>query len=424
MRDILNTIFSRYLIAFLNLILIFINAKVLGVDGMGSIGLIVASVGIATVVSGIMSGNTLVYFMNKYSMKAVMLPAYSWIPIGTGIGCLIMYFSGMLAPGYELSIFYLSVLNSIVVTNSRLLLGNNDIKGFNISAIVQGGLLFFVLLFIYYICLKKNVDAYVYGLYFTNGVAAIISFLYLLPHIKRQNASGRPPILNLTKEMMAYGMWGSADNVAEFLTTRLNYFLLGKYAGVASVGLLDGGTKVSESVWHINRSIGFITYSRIAQTTDSELQKRTTLQFFKITFLAVSAVTIAILCIPEWVYTEYLFSPEFEGMRMVIVGLSGGIVALACNNILSQFFIGTGRIKYSAFSSGIGLLVLVASGYWLIPLYGATGSAVSSSIAFCCMLLYSLIMFCITTASRPNEFLIRKGEIKDGIKQIKGLFNH
>ena len=46
LKKILGTIGSRYLIAFLNLALIFINAKVLGIEGVGMIGLIVASVNI------------------------------------------------------------------------------------------------------------------------------------------------------------------------------------------------------------------------------------------------------------------------------------------------------------------------------------------------------------------------------------------
>ena len=46
MRDLFTTIGTRYLIAILNLALIFINAKVLGVEGVGLVGLILAFVGV------------------------------------------------------------------------------------------------------------------------------------------------------------------------------------------------------------------------------------------------------------------------------------------------------------------------------------------------------------------------------------------
>ena len=55
MRDLFTTIGTRYLIAILNLALIFINAKVLGVEGVGLVGLILAIVGIATMFCGILA---------------------------------------------------------------------------------------------------------------------------------------------------------------------------------------------------------------------------------------------------------------------------------------------------------------------------------------------------------------------------------
>ena len=57
MRDLFTTIGTRYLIAILNLALIFVNAKVLGVEGVGLVGLILAIVGIATMFCGILAGN-------------------------------------------------------------------------------------------------------------------------------------------------------------------------------------------------------------------------------------------------------------------------------------------------------------------------------------------------------------------------------
>jgi hypothetical protein len=56
MRDLFGTISTRYLIAILNLALIFINAKALGVEGVGLVGLILAAIGIATMFCGILAG--------------------------------------------------------------------------------------------------------------------------------------------------------------------------------------------------------------------------------------------------------------------------------------------------------------------------------------------------------------------------------
>lgn len=95
-----------------------------------------------------------------------------------------------------------------------------------------------------------------------------------------------------------------------------------RFAGLGSVGLLDAGTKISESVWNISRSVSFIEYCNVARSTDPKEQKRITLQLFKLTFCAMALIIGCILLIPEWIYTDYLFSPEFKGMRKVICGLS------------------------------------------------------------------------------------------------------
>lgn len=420
MRDLFGTIGTRYLIAILNLALIFINAKALGVEGLGLVGLILAAVSIAVMFCGILAGNTIVYFMNRYSMRAVFAPSYCWIPVGAGLACGGMAMTGLLPEGYGWDIYLLSILTSLVAANSRFLLGKNHIIGFNLTFILQGGLLFFFLLFFYYGLGRQDVAAYLFGVYATNGIAFVVSLFLLLPLLNAEPDTKQMLPLSLRlKEMFAYGLWGSADNIAEILTTRLNYFLIRRFAGLGSVGLLDAGTKISESVWHINRSIGFIEYSRVAQTSDPFEQKQITLRFFKLTFCVVALATGCILLIPEWVYTDYLFSAEFAGMRNVVMGLSIGIVAMACNSILSQYFIGSGKIRYSAASSFVGLLCLLASGYLLIPVYGVVGSAVSSSIAFSGMLIFSLIVFCRMTGTRLNEFRIDKKDIRFVLDKIR-----
>lgn len=119
-----------------------------------------------------------------------------------------------------------------------------------------------------------------------------------------------------------------------------------------------------------------------------------------------------ILLVPEWIYTDYLFSAEFKGIRKVIGGLSIGIVALGCNSIISHYFIGSGKIRYSTASSCVGLIALLISGFLLIPSYGVVGSAITTSIAFTSMLVFSLTVFSRQTLTRWNEFLPNKKDFQ------------
>ena len=394
LKKILGTIGTRYLIALLNLALIFVNARVLGIEGVGLAGLIVASMNLVVIFNGVLAGNTLVYFMHRYSMRTVMRPAYLWVPLGSVVACGVMALIGFLPTGYEVAICLLAMLNSYVTANARFLLGKDDIKGFNLTFMLQGGLLFFVLIGGYYGLHLPTVGTYVAGLFVTNGIAFVVSALRLLPYVRQEQSLKKPvATTRLLREMFAYGLWAGADNLAENCTTRLNYFLVERFGGLGSVGLLDAGTKMAESVWHISRSVSFIEYGEVAKTTDSRTQRQITLRLLRLTVLALVVVMGAILCVPERFYTEWLFNAEFAGIRQVIVGLSVGIVTLGCNSVLSHYFIGSGRIRWSAASSAVGLVTLLVAGSLLIPAYGVFGSAVTTSIAFTAMLLFSWIVF-------------------------------
>lgn len=419
LKKILGTIGSRYLIALLNLALIFINAKTLGIEGVGMVGIIVASINIAVIFNSILCGNTIVYFMNRYSMHAIFLPSYLWTPVGSALACGFMYATGLLPLAYGMDVFLISLLSSIVTANARFLLGKDRIKGFNLTYMLQGGLLFFVLLYFYYVAERQEVGSYVAALYLTNGIAFLVSLILLLPSLREKEEQNRSVSLwTLLKEMFGYGLWSGADNLAEVCTTRLNYFLIQRLAGLGSVGLLDAGTKVSESVWHISRSVSYIEYSSIARTPDPEAQRQITLKLFKLTLCAMTGVMACILCIPEWVYTEYLFSKEFTGMRSVILGLSVGIITLGCNSVIGHYFIGSGKIRYSTASSCVGLVSLLLVGALLIPSYGIVGSAVSTSIAFTAMLLFSLIVFTRQTSTRFREFIPNRTDVRWLFNQI------
>jgi O-antigen/teichoic acid export membrane protein len=405
-RDIINTIGARYLVAFLNLLLIFVNSKVLGREGMGLVGVIYASANFAVIFNSILCGNTIVYFMNRYNLRYVFFPAYAWAFAGSVIACSVMHLFGMLPEKYEFAVFALAVLMSLVSAGTLMLLGKDRVKGFNLVFVLQGVFMFAILLFIYFIAGCRDINGYLTGLFAAYVIACVYSFVLLLPHLPaKKNRPVDASFWKVLKEMFVYGVWSGADNLAEGLATRLNYFLVRNAGGYGNVGLLDSGTKISESVWHISNSVSYMEYNSVSKTTDRKEQKRVTLQLFKLTYCALAVVMLVVICVPERIYTEYLLTPEFAGIRKVIVGLSPGIIALGSNRILSHYFIGSGNVKYSTFSSVSGLVILLIAGVVLIPVHGVFGAALTCSVAYTGMLFFSLIVFMKQTKTSLKEFL-------------------
>lgn len=391
-KSILGTVGARYLVALLNLLLIFVNAKVLGAEGLGLVGILIASINLVTTFNSIFCGGTIVYFMHRYSLRDVFIPAYLWAIFGSMLATTVLALVGMFPLGYLLDVYLLSLTGSLITANSRFLLGQDRVGAFNLIFMIQGGLLCPVLLFLYFILGLKDAEAYLYGLYVANLSALGCSLWWLYRDLRSCLLQTSRTSLHW-REMLVYGLWGNVDNLAEVCTTRINYFFIKRFLGFAGVGLLDGGTRISESVWHISRSIGFLTNSQVAREKDPQKQRQITLRLLRLTFLGTFVAVVCLLCVPEWIFTDYLFSQEFKGITSVIRGLSVGIVAFGCHTILSQYLIASGHVRYSAASSCVGLIVLLIAGYFLIPAYGIPGAAVTSSLAFTAMACFSFWAF-------------------------------
>jgi O-antigen/teichoic acid export membrane protein len=393
LKQILSVISARYAVAAANLLLILINAKTLGTDGLGIIALIWASININITVCSIFSGNTLVYFMNRYSAALLYPISFVWIIAGSGLGTIVMHFIGIIPSGYAVHVYFLTILYAIPLAHSRFLLARSSITGFNITNLLQGILLLPVLYIIYIYAGMKDTGGYILALYISSSTALAASSAMLIPHLyssEKKKGADRWPVI---RDMFIYGIWSSMDNIAENLTTRLNYFLVELHLGRSAVGILDAATKISESVWQVSRSIAHIQYSRIAGSADPVEQRTLTRRSMKYALAALLGMTVIVVAIPEYIYTEYLFTPSFAGLRKIICILSPGIIALGMNTIFSHYFIGSGRIKCSAISSLTGLAVIFTAGAILIPAYKLSGSAMSSVLAYTAMLAVSAVMY-------------------------------
>ncbi len=418
-KDVLNIIKARYIVAFLNLLLIFINSKVLGREGLGVAGVIYVSANIIFIFNNIFCGSNIIYFLNRYNLRYVFYPAYIWAFVGSVIVCSAMYFLNILPEGDEFSVFALAVLISLISSNSKILLGKDNVKAFNRIYIFQGVSIFVLLLSFYFIADYKNLKGYIFGLLIAHATTCIYSFILLFPYLSIKESTNKPvPVFDFLKEMLHYGMWSSIDSLAEAFTKRLNYFLILNIGGYSNVGLLESGTKISESVWHISNSVSYVEYKTISKTTDKKERKRVTLQLFKFTYCVLLAVMSIVVCVPEWVYTDYLLTSEFTGIRKIIMGLSVGIVAFGSTNVLEHYFIGSGKVRYSAFCSLVGLAVLSVAGLVLIPQYGVFGAALTSSIACLSMLIFVVAVFMKQTKTSFKELFPSKHDYKTLRKMI------
>ena len=212
-KSILGTVGARYLVALLNLLLIFVNAKVLGAEGLGLVGILIASINLVTTFNSIFCGGTIVYFMHRYSLRDVFIPAYLWAIFGSLLATAVLALVGMFPLRYLADVYLLSLTGSLITANSRFLLGQDRVGAFNLIFMIQGGLLCPVLLFLYFILGLKDAEAYLYGLYVANLSALGCSLWWLYRDLRSCLYQTSRTSLHW-REMLIYGLWGNVDNLS------------------------------------------------------------------------------------------------------------------------------------------------------------------------------------------------------------------
>ena len=257
-----------------------------------------------------------------------------------------------------------------------------------------------------------------------------ISFCFVAKKVHYEGYSG---IFQVFKKMFKYGFLIQIANLAQLLNYRLSYYVIKVIAGIKPLGLFDIGTKLSETIWILPRSLSAIQYAKIANCEENkQYAKKITLSFLKLTFIFALFAVIVLFCIPSQCL-GWVFGSEFIESKKIIYALGGGIILLSCNIISGNYFSGFGNYKINTIGSLIGLVVTASLCLSLIPWFRTLSSldiifiiGLITSFSYLSSFVYLFTRFIKDTNLKPHELLINqqdiliiKTELKKLAKNIK-----
>jgi O-antigen/teichoic acid export membrane protein len=91
--------------------------------------------------------------------------------------------------------------------------------------------------------------------------------------------------------------------------------------------------------------------------------------------------------VPEKIYL-FLFGEEFEGVRILVLYLLPGILAVAVANIIGHYFSATGQMNILIIKSSLGLAVTVVLLVLLLKKYGLVAACLTIDITYLVILAY------------------------------------
>jgi O-antigen/teichoic acid export membrane protein len=415
LHKILSTTGTRILNAFSGILILWIATNELGKAAWGTAGIILLDITLILLVIELMAGSGLVYFSSRYSLKSLIKISYSWMLLVIALSALIFglltffpeIYQLVIPQGYGLHILVLSLINALHSFNMNVLLGKKKITAFNSLFVLQFGLQLLSFIGFVYLMQLKDEKAFVYALYVAYAVPAVTGWLLLAPFFKEKNG---PKAIATPRIILNYGSMTQLSSIAHMINKRLSYYFLKSLSGIGSVGIYNSGVQLSEGLRLIGQSISLVQFSEISNSKDDQASARLSIVLLKFSVGLTALALLVLIAIPQVVF-EWVFSKEFGEIKIVIISLAPGVIALAANTIFSHYFSGTGQPRYNLIASLSGLAVTVPALILLIPAYGLIGAGLSASLAYTTAVVYQFCVFKKITKTAFKAFLITKEDL-------------
>lgn len=417
-KKIVGTAGSRMIIAAIGLMIAVMNAKYLGPEGLGTIGLIILGITIILLVSNFIGGPTLVYLFPRENNFKLIAVSYLWAVIVIVLFGIILQFLHFVPVEYTYHILLLSLIYSFFSVNLYFLIGSQRIKQHNVITTIQQVIQFGGLI-LYFIVLKRpSVLIFVYILYVSFIFTLLSSSWYVFRKIKKSDLYGLAPIF---KRILKLGSFVQVAFAIQMLNYRLSYYIIDSFIGRRGLGLFHFGNQLAEGTWVVGKSVSIVQYSGISNSNDPEYAKRLTIQLMKLTFVASLAILLFFIVLPESVFA--LIGKSYTGTKLIILSLTVGIMSNAVAMMFSHYFAGLGKPHHNTVGSSIGLIFTLSLGFWLIPTYGILGAGITASFSYFASLLYLFIAFWKAAKPAARDFLITMQDYRMLKDELNKLLN-
>jgi O-antigen/teichoic acid export membrane protein len=376
-RTIFNTFFTRSLVAAIGLAVMIITARYLGAALRGEISLFVLNITLVFQVVALVSGG-LIYYTPRRPVSSLLISTYIWMIGIIPIISIVLYGLGFLAWEWMIRFMISALFVSTFSSALNIFIGWENIRAFNSYSLLQATVLILVLSFLILYWNERTIYSWFYAYLTSFAVASLWISGHVLMRIPRKDFSFDP---NDIVQLFHYGKWGQLANIAQLLNYRLGYYLIEYFQGKASLGIYSVAVLIAESTWLISKSFATVLLSRIVNMKSQTKALVLTLVYARISLYFSIAVIALLLLIPGSWYI-YILGNEFFEVKWIIAILTPGIASFALTTMYAHYFSGTGRPKISSYSSLIGLFVTFVLGFWLIPIYGKVGAAITASGSF------------------------------------------
>lgn len=200
-----------------------------------------------------------------------------------------------------------------------------------------------------------------------------------------------------------------AANLAQFLNYKLDVFVVGFFAGTASVGRYTLAVSLGQLLWLMSNSVATVLLPKIAASTDEGVSIRHTARVTRLSLWATAFCGLALgLLATQAIPLAY--GEAFRPSVLALLWLLPGIVLFSVANVLAAYIAGIGKPRLNLLVSGVSLVVTISLDLLLIPRLNIVGAAIASTVSYSLSALLLVIFFRRETGAPLREILLPTSE--------------
>jgi O-antigen/teichoic acid export membrane protein len=306
-----------------------------------------------------------------------------------------LFYIGENSAGFGWALMF--VFSYIIMNSCNAILAASNLFGRIMSGNIILQLCFFLFLFInirssYFpslITSEKIISIYSIFIFLQSMLSVIILFF-----TKGKDCIPKK-LKNINKdEILRYAFFVFTANTIQFLCYRMDIWFVDYYQNKNELGLYSLSTKVSQLWWILPQIISYLFFPLMSagKVSTNEFNKI----IRKMLLLATISGVIAIFIYPFFV--KYFVGELYEASYRSFTYLLPGVVFFSINILITAKLSASGMVNINLWVSLICFIIVLILDIILIPLYGISGAAIASSIAYAVSTLYVIYKYKNATA--------------------------
>lgn len=212
----------------------------------------------------------------------------------------------------------------------------------------------------------------------------------------------------LAKKHLSFGLKGYIANFTTFLTYRFDMFLVSYFLNPSEVGYYGLAVGLAELIWYVPNSINAMLYPTLSASSTKEANDFTP-KVCRNTVFIVSLTSLALVFSGRFVI-NILYGEVYLPSLKPFLTLLPGVTILTIGKLLSSYTTGRGKPIFATYASIIALVSNTLLNLILIPRWGITGAAFSSTVAYSFTALFILIAYLKMSGNALKDTLLIKKE--------------